>query len=85
MTEKISDKNRVIDEEMTEENEVSLDELFEQLETTIHNMEEEDVSLEDSFRLYHKGMDVLKKCSDRIDEVEKKMLILDEEGGVHEF
>ena len=48
-------------------------------------MEGEDVSLEDSFRLYHTGMDALKKCSERIDEVEKKMLILDEEGGTHEF
>lgn len=65
--------------------EQSLEELFEQLETTIHRMEEEEVSLEDSFRLYHKGMDVLKMCSERIDKVEKKMLILDEEGGVHEF
>lgn len=77
MAEKMKDK--------TEEKEIGLEELFEQLETTIHSMEEEDVSLEDSFRLYHKGMDVLKKCNDRIDEVEKKMLILDEEGGVHEF
>ena len=48
-------------------------------------MEEEDISLEDSFRLYHEGIDILKNCNDRIDEVEKKMLILDEEGGVHEF
>ncbi len=85
MTEKMNDKKHVIEGDMTEENEVGLDELFEQLEATIHSMEEEDVSLEDSFRLYHKGMDVLKRCSDRIDEVEKKMLILDEEGGVHEF
>ncbi len=77
MTEKIKDK--------AEDQETRLEELFEQLETTIHRMEEENVSLEDSFRLYHKGMDVLKKCNDRIDEVEKKMLILDEEGGVHEF
>ena len=48
-------------------------------------MEGEDVTLEDSFRLYHRGMDALKQCSERIDEVEKKMLILDEEGGTHEF
>lgn len=63
----------------------SLEELFAQLESVINRMEGEDVSLEDSFQLYHKGMDTLKKCSERIDEVEKKMLILDEEGGVHEF
>lgn len=65
--------------------EISLEDLFEQLETTIHSMEAENVSLEDSFRFYHEGIDILKKCNDRIDEVEKKMMVLDEEGGVHEF
>lgn len=63
----------------------SLEELFEELESVIRKMEEENISLEDSFRLYHRGMDALKQCSERIDEVEKKMLILDEEGGTHEF
>ncbi len=67
------------------EKEESLEELFTKLESVIQEMEAEDISLEDSFRLYHKGMDALKKCSERIDEVEKKMLILDEEGGTHEF
>ena len=48
-------------------------------------MEKEEISLEDSFQLYHKGMDLLKQCNDKIDKVEKKMLILDEEGETHEF
>lgn len=65
--------------------EQKLEELFAVLEDTIHKMEEEAVTLEDSFRLYHRGMDILKKCSDRIDTVEKKMLVLDEEGGIHDF
>ena len=73
-------------QEQTEtQEELSLEELFEQLEDVIHKMEEEEVSLEDSFGLYHKGMELLKNCSGRIDAVEKKMLILDEEGGTHEF
>lgn len=72
--------------EQTEKQEgASLEELFVQLEDVIRKMEGEDVSLEDSFQLYHRGMDTLKQCSERIDEVEKKMLILDEEGGTHEF
>jgi exodeoxyribonuclease VII small subunit len=72
-------------EETETQEELSLEELFEQLEDVIHKMEEEEVSLEDSFGLYHKGMELLKNCSGRIDAVEKKMLILDEEGGTHEF
>ena len=65
--------------------EQTLDELFVQLEATIEKMEQEDVSLEDSFRFYHQGMDLLKACNDKIDKVEKKMLVLDEEGDTHEF
>lgn len=63
----------------------NLEELFGQLEDTIQKMEKEEISLENSFQLYHKGMDLLKQCNDKIDKVEKKMLILDEEGETHEF
>lgn len=65
--------------------EQSIEELFDQLEDTIHKMEEEEVSLEDSFKLYHRGMYLLKSLNGRIDAVEKQMLILDEEGETHEF
>lgn len=65
--------------------EQSIEELFDQLEDTVHKMEEEEVSLEDSFKLYHRGMNLLKSLNDRIDAVEKQMLILDEEGETHEF
>lgn len=65
--------------------EASLEELFTQLEEVVGKMEQEDVSLEDSFALYHKGMDTLKLCSEKIDRVEKQMLVLDEEGETHEF
>lgn len=65
--------------------EKNLEEIFENLENTIKTMEEEEISLEESFRLYHQGMDMLKACNDKIDKVEKKMLLLDEEGEEHEF
>lgn len=72
--------------DMTDKQErTSLEELFTELDSVIRKMEGENISLEDSFRLYHRGMDALRQCSERIDEVEKKMLILDEEGGTHEF
>ena len=48
-------------------------------------MEEGEISLEESFQLYHQGMDMLKACNSKIDKVEKKMLLLDEEGEEHEF
>ena len=72
---------------MAKENnaEQSLEEVFSQLEQVMKEMESEDISLEDSFKLYNRGMDMLKICNDKIDTVEKKMLILDENGEKHEF
>lgn len=64
--------------------ELSLEEGFQQLETLLRKMEE-DVSLEESFQLYHKGMDVLKLCNDKIDKVEKQVQVLDEKGEAYEF
>ena len=63
----------------------SLEEVFEHLDDIIKNLEVTTVSLEDSFQLYHKGMELLKICNDKIDTVEKKMLILDEDGEQHEL
>lgn len=63
----------------------TLEELFSGLEEVVTAMEQQEVSLEDSFQLYHKGMDMLKACSERLDKIEKKMLVLDEEGNAHEF
>ena len=65
--------------------EQSLEEIFSDLEQTIKKMEEGEISLEESFQLYHQGMDMLKACNSKIDKVEKKILILDEEGEEHEF
>ena len=74
----MEEKNSLNDKEQ------SLDEAFGELEQVICRMEGE-VSLEESFRLYHKGMDMLKVCNEKIDKVEKKMLVMDEEGELHEF
>ena len=63
----------------------SLETVFEQLDEIVEQLEAEDVSLEDSFGLYHKGMDLLKVCNEKIDTIEKKMMILDENGEEHEF
>lgn len=64
---------------------LTLQELFAQLEQVIHDMEEKEISLEESFRLYHRGMDMLKTCNEKIDRVEKKMMVLDSEGEEHVF
>ena len=65
--------------------EETLEEMFTQLESVIKTMDQGDVSLEETFDLYHKGMNMLKSCNDKIDKVEKTMLILDDKGEAHEF
>lgn len=71
--------------QIEEKEEQTLEEMFESLDEVIMTMEKMDISLEESFRLYHTGMDMLKSCSDRLDKIEKKMLMLDSEGKVHDF
>lgn len=65
--------------------EQTLEEQFQELEEIVLRMEREEISLEESFQLYQKGMALLKGCNDTIDAVEKKVLMLDEEGNIHEF
>ena len=70
---------------MEKEEKQSLDQMFGQLEEVIGKMEGEEVSLEESFELYSRGMNLLKQGSPAIDEVEKTVLDLDENGETHEF
>ena len=44
-------------------------------------MEERDISLEESFACYEKGMKLVKACNDKIDKVEKQIIVLSEEQG----
>lgn len=65
--------------------ELTLEQIFEKLEGTIGKLEQEDISLEESFRLYKEGMKLVKSCNDRIDKVEKEVLKLNENGELDEF
>lgn len=63
----------------------TLEQVFEELDSVVEQLEAEGVSLEDSFKYYRKGMELLKVCNDKIDKVEKQMKVLDEDGEEHEF
>ena len=70
---------------MSEKNKENLEEMFKDLEELIGKMENEEITLEQTFDLYNNGMELLKKCNLSIDEVEKKVLVLDENGETNEF
>ena len=65
--------------------EKSLEEMFAELDLLAEKLENRDTSLEDSFRLYKQGMELLKYCNDKLDTVEKKMLQMNEDGSLGEF
>ena len=65
--------------------EQTLEQAFEKLEEMIGKLEQEDISLEESFKLYKEGMKLIKSCNDKIDKVEKEVLKLNENGELDEF
>lgn len=69
---------------MSEEKELSLEEAFEQIETKLSAMEKDDLSLEESFQNYEEGMKLIQLCSKKIDQVEKKLVVLNEDGEICE-
>jgi len=65
--------------------EKTLEEAFTELDGLAEKLEDRETSLEDSFRLYRQGMELLKFCSEKLDTVEKKMLQINEDGTFSEF
>ena len=71
--------------QQTTDNEKNIEDVFQELDVIAEKLESSDTSLEDSFRLYKKGMELLKYYSGKRDTVEKKMLQMDEDGTLREF
>lgn len=65
--------------------ETPIEENLKELDGIVEKLESRDISLEESFTLYQKGMELLKQCSNKIDRVEKKMLKINEDGELSEF
>ena len=63
-----------------EQEQRSLEENFSTLEELIGQLEAEDISLEEAFTAYSKGMNLLKQCNEQIDRVEKQVMKLNEAG-----
>ncbi len=57
--------------------ELSLEQLMEELDETIEKLEGAEMPLSQSFELYKKGCDLLVKCNGEIDRVEKELMVLE--------
>ncbi len=64
---------------------ISLEEAFAKLDTLISELEKPENSLEASFKAFEEGMQLVKYCNDSIDKVEKKVLVLGQDGELDEF
>lgn len=56
--------------------EKSIEQTFEELEQMIKKLESSETSLEESFACYEAGMKLVKACGEKIDRVEKQMIVL---------
>lgn len=65
--------------------EITLEAAFEKLENAIEQLEQENISLEDSFKVFQEGMKMVQICNEKISKVEKDVLVLTENGELHEF
>lgn len=54
----------------------SIEQTFGELDQIIAKLEASDTTLEESFACYEAGMKLVKACGDKIDKVEKQMIIL---------
>ncbi|BFL46871.1 exodeoxyribonuclease VII small subunit [Lactonifactor longoviformis] len=63
----------------------TIEEAMKSLDAIVTQLESREISLEDSFKVYQEGMELLKYCNSKIDKVEKKMLQMDENGELSEF
>ncbi|WP_443770530.1 exodeoxyribonuclease VII small subunit [Anaerostipes sp.] len=65
--------------------EFQIDQGFDKLDQILEKLASDDIRLSDAVKLYTEGVEVVKKCKDSLDKVEKELIILDENGEEYEF
>ena len=77
-----------MEKDQREQKEQTLEEAFVRLDQMLEKLSDRDTALEiemESFQVYAEGTKLLKYCNEKLDKVEKKMLMLSEEGELNEF
>ena len=65
-------KNKTIEENMARLNEIN------------SLMSDSSIKLEESFKLYKEGVELVEKCKKQLADVEKQIVVLEEQGSVNE-
>ena len=61
---------------MAEKKQPELDEIMKELEKKVDRLENETLSLEESYKVFSEGMDLVKQGNSTIDRVEKELKVL---------
>ena len=59
---------------------LSMEQASEALDRLLSDMENGEHSLEETFSLYRRGIDLVQCCNEKIDRIEKQLIILEEKG-----
>ncbi len=60
----------------------SLEDTFEKIDDILRQMESGELTMNESFKKYKEGIELVKKCNSMIDKVEKEMVILNDDNDV---
>ena len=69
----------ISNENLSDEMNISLEDIMDKLDRTVQKMEGEKLTLEESYQCFSQGMELVKAGNEAIDRVEKKIQILMEE------
>lgn len=61
---------------MSGKKEENFEELMEELEIITNKLENEQLCLDDSVKLFEQGMEISKKCNSKLEDAEKRITIL---------
>ena len=71
--------------ETNTEKKESIEEMLSSIEETVEKLSEDDLTLEEAFALYEDGVKRVKACQSAMEDVEKKMQVLTEDGELEDF
>lgn len=59
---------------------LTLEQSFERLDEILDSMENGNTSLNDNFKLYKEGMKLIQNCNQKLDKVEKQIVLINDQG-----
>lgn len=68
----------------TKENSKTIEENMARLNEINNLMSDSSIKLEESFKLYKEGVELVEKCKKQLADVEKQIVVLEEQGSANE-